>query len=87
MHGTLVYSNTGISSTNGVVSIGQHTSCVKLWNQNTGTTAAVKFNGQYIVAIPHTSDGGPHVYHEICGDYTTLEILTAGCTISVIALG
>ena len=87
MHGTLVYANTAINSTHGVINLGQHTDCVKLWNQSETTSAAVKFNGQYTVVIPHTSANGTHVYHEVCGDYTTLEVLTASCTISVFAIG
>lgn len=87
MHGTLVYANTGISSTNGAVSIGQHTTCLRLWNQNNTTIASVKLNGKYTIAVPPSPAGGSHIYHEICGDYTTIEVVTAGCTISVYAIG
>lgn len=87
MHGTLVYANTGISSTDGVVNLGQHTDCVKVWNQNNTTAASIKLNGQYTVVIPPSPAGGSHVYHEICGDYTTIQVLTASCTLSVFAIG
>jgi hypothetical protein len=88
MHGSsLVYANTAINSTHGVINLGQHTDCIKLWNQSETTSAAVKFNGQYTVVIPHTSNTGVHSYYEVCGDYTTIEVLTASCTISVYAIG
>jgi hypothetical protein len=87
MHGSLVYSSTGITSASGVVNFGQHTSCVQVANLNSTTDAVIKLNGQYQILIPHTPNQSYGNYVEICGDYTTIEVITASCTIPVIAIG
>lgn len=87
MHGSLVYSTTGITSANSVVSIGQHTTCLKVANLNSATDAVIKLNSKYEILIPHTPNQSYGNYVEICGDYTTVEVLTANCTIAMYAIG
>ena len=87
MHGSLVYSTTGITSANSVVSIGQHTTCLKAANLNSATDAVIKLNSKYEILIPHTPNQSYGNYVEICGDYTTVEVLTANCTIAMYAIG
>jgi hypothetical protein len=87
MHGSLVYSSTGITSANGVISIGQHTDCVKVVNLNSSTDATIKLNNKYQILIPHTPNQAFGNYVEICGDYTSIEVLTANCTVAVYAIG
>jgi hypothetical protein len=87
MNGTLVYTDTSVISTDGLQSINRHTSAIYFWNQNSTTTAIVVLNGIYQVAIPPSPSAGSHVYHCIPGDYTTYQVSTASCTLSVYAIG
>lgn len=87
MHGSLVYSTTGVTSANGVISINQHTDCLRAANLNSTTDAVIKLNNQYQVLLPHTPNQSYGNYIEICGDYTTVEVLTANCTIAMYAIG
>lgn len=87
MQGTLVYSNTGLTSVNSVVSIEHHTSCIYLMNISDSTDSTVKLNGKYQVYVHHTPNQSSSRYIEIPGDYTTIEVLTANTTIAVYAVG
>ena len=87
MNGSLVYSDTAITSTDGVVSIGHHTDYLFVWNQSSSTDAIIKLNGKHEVAIPHSPASGARMYHKIPGDYTTLELITTSVTISAYAIG
>jgi hypothetical protein len=87
MNGTLVYSDTAVTSADSVVSIGRHTIKIAFFNTNNTTSAEVKLNNQFTVLIPHSPANGSHVYHEIDGDYTKYEVLTAGVTLAVYAIG
>ena len=87
MNGSLVYSATNVASTDGVISIGHHTSALYLWNKSNSTSAIVLLNGKHQVAVPHTVDQGSHIYHVIPGDYTTIEIITASCPFALYAIG
>jgi len=85
--GSLVYSNTGITSSSGVVNIGSHTNAIHLCNLNSTTSASVNLNGRYTVLCPHTPSQSSARYIQIFGDYTTVEVLTANCTIALFAIG
>lgn len=85
--GSLVYANTGITSTNGVVSMGAHTNAIHVCNMNSTTDATVKLNGQYSILLPHIPNQSFAGYVQIFGDYTTIEVLTANCTVAVYAIG
>lgn len=87
MHGTLVYANTAIDSTDGVINLGQHTDCLYIWNKSNSTSAIVELNGSYQVYIPHSPDQGSHSYHTIPGDYTTIKVVTAVVDLAVFAVG
>jgi len=82
---TLVYSNPAATSADGVVSLNHHTDSIYFMSQSLDF-ADVKLNGKYIVRIGH-GQVEAHFYNEIPGDYTTFEILTAGVTLSVFAVG
>ena len=87
MNGSLVYSDISVVSTDGSQSLNHHTSAIYFWNQNSSTTATVVLNGIYQIAIPPSPANGTHAYHCIPGDYTTFQISTASCTLSVYAVG
>ena len=82
---TMVFSMPDVTSANGVVSIGRHTSQIAFMNQGSDF-ANIKLNGQFTIKIGHGQQEA-HFYNIIDGDYTTFEILTANTTISVYALG
>jgi hypothetical protein len=87
MHGSLVYSNTAINSTHGVVNFGYHTHKIYVHNKNSTTNAEIKLNGKYVIHVHHTPNQAVGIYMEIPGDYTTIEVLTAGVDIAVMAIG
>lgn len=82
---TLVYSNPNVTSADGVINIGRHTSEVGFMNQSSDF-AEIKLNGQFTVKIGHGQQEA-HFYNVFRGDYVTFEVLTANTTISVYALG
>ena len=85
-YNNLVYSNTAVTSTDGEVSIGKHTSSIKLINTHASTNAIVRLNGgPRSVLIPAISSGGGYV--ELPGDYTSFEVLTSSVTLAIIAFG
>jgi hypothetical protein len=84
---TLVYSNTGATSTDGEVSVGRHTSSIKFYNSSNATDAVVQVNGGPLrVLIPSTAEGNAG-YVELYGDYTKYEVITSGVTVAVMAFG
>jgi hypothetical protein len=84
--GTLVFSNTALTSASGAVSVGSHTRVIKIFNTHATTNAIVKLNGGPLtVLVPAINSGGG--YLEIHGDYTTIEVVTASVTVAVIAFG
>lgn len=84
---SLVYSDTAITSADGEISIGRHTSSIKFYNASTTTDATIKINGGPLsVLIPSTSEGNAG-YVELYGDYTKFEVVTAGVTIAAMAFG
>jgi hypothetical protein len=84
--GTLVFSNTGLTSANGAVSIGRHTDSIRVLNTHATTDAIVKLNGGPLTILaPAINSGGG--YLKIDGDYTTIEVLTANVTVAVMAFG
>jgi hypothetical protein len=87
MEASLVYSDTSVSSTDGTISVGHHTSSINFLNLNTTTDAVVKLNGQYSVVIPKAPSGGGWDYTEIFGDYTKFEVVTANVSLAVFAVG
>lgn len=82
---TMVFAMSNVDSTNGVVSIGRHTSQIAFMNQGSNFVE-IKLNGKFTIKIGHGQQEA-HFYNQIDGDYTTFEILTAGETLSVYALG
>jgi len=80
---TIVYSNTGVSSTDGEVSLGHHTDAIYLYNTHASTDASVTFNGNRSVLIP----AGGTAYVCVPGDYTKFEITTASVTLAVYVVG
>lgn len=82
---TMVFSMPDVTSADGIVSIGRHTSQIAFMNQG-NDFVNIKLNGQFTIKIGHGQQEA-HFYNAIDGDYTTFEILTANTTISVYALG
>lgn len=83
---TLVFSNTALTSASGVVSVGRHTSLLKILNTHATTNAVVKLNGGPLtVLVPAINSGGG--YLEIHGDYTQIEVVTESVTLAVMAFG
>jgi hypothetical protein len=79
---TLVYSNKNLVTADGAVSIGQHTSDIYVYNKG-ASDVDIKLNGFYTVLIPAESTE----YVQIGGDYTSIEVVTAGSAVAVFALG
>ena len=83
---SLVFSRTALTSADGAVSIGRHTSLIKLLNQDPTTNAVVKLNGGPLtVLVPAINSGAG--YLTVDGDYTSVEVVTAAVTIAVMAFG
>jgi len=87
MYGSLVFSDTAIASTDGVISFNHHTSAVHVLNTNTATDATIRLNGLHQIVIPHTPVQSCGIYVCIPGDYTNIEVLTASVSLSVFAVG
>ena len=82
---TMIFAMANVTSANGVVSIGRHTSQISFMNQG-ADFADIKLNGTFTIKIGH-GQVEAHFYNSIDGDYTTFEVLTANTTISMYALG
>ena len=82
---TMVFSMTDVTSADGVVSIGRHTSQIAFMNQGSDFVT-IRLNGKFDVKIGHGQQEA-HYYNQIDGDYTTFEVVTTGDTVSVYALG
>lgn len=82
---TMVFSMPNVSSTDGVVNIGYHTSEIGFMNQS-DIFVEIKLNGKHVIKIGH-GQVEAHSYNVFAGDYTTFEIMTSGATLSMYALG
>lgn len=82
---TLVFSMPDVTSTDGEISIGRHTSQIGFMNQS-ADYAEVKLNGKFTVKIGHGQNEA-HFYNVFDGDYTKFQVLTANVTLSMYALG
>lgn len=77
----IVYSNT--AATEGFYAIQRHTKCIHFINLHNSTNATVRLNGgPHEIVIPAGKN-----YVEVEGDYTSFNILTAGVTLGVFAIG
>lgn len=81
----MVYANTLVTSANGVINIGRHTSQIAFMNQSIDY-ADIKLNGNFTIRIGH-GQVEAHFYNIIDGDYTTFQIMNANVDIAVYALG
>lgn len=82
---TMVFAMANVTSTDGVVNIGCHTSQISFMNQS-ADFADIKLNKKFVIKIGH-GQVEAHFYNSIDGDYTTFEVLTANTTVSMYALG
>jgi hypothetical protein len=82
---TMVFAMADVTSADGVVQIGRHTSQIAFMNQDL-EFAYVKLNGHFTIKLGHGQQEA-HFYNTIDGDYTTFQILTANVTLSMYALG
>ena len=82
---TMIFSMTDVTSADGIIHIGRHTSQIALMNQG-ADFATIRLNGKFDVKIGHGQQEA-HFYNIIEGDYVTFQVLTEGDTLSVYALG
>lgn len=82
---TMVFSMPNVTSADGVVSIGYHTSEIGFMNQS-DLFVEIRLNGKFIIKIGH-GQVEAHAYNVFAGDYTSFEIITGSATLSVYALG
>lgn len=87
MYGSLVFTNTAITSANNTISFNHHTSSVYVLNRDNTVDATIKLNGIYQIVVPHTPSQSTGHYLCIPGDYTTIQVITANVTLSVFAVG
>jgi spore coat polysaccharide biosynthesis protein SpsF (cytidylyltransferase family) len=79
----IVYTGTAVTSAAGPVSIQRHTKCIHFINLHNSTNAVVRLNGgPHEIVIPANKN-----YVELEGDYTSFEVITAGVTVAVYAIG
>lgn len=87
MEGSLVYTNINLTDSAGVVNFAHHTTAVYIANRETNSWVDVKFNGgPHIVSVPDVQ-GHSHGYVCIPGDYTSIQVITAGGAVAVYAIG
>lgn len=85
--GHIVYTNGNLTTGDGEVSVGQHTSEVYIANFDTASWVQVKLNGgPHSVWVPPAPASG-HTYMCIPGDYTKLQVVTAASAVRVFAIG
>ena len=82
---TMIYANPSVSSADGVVNIGHHTSQIGFMSYSL-EHCRVKLNGKFIINVAHGQIQA-HFYNVFDGDYTTFEILTPDVELAVYALG
>lgn len=81
----MIYAAVAVTSADGVVKIGRHTSQIAFMSQSVDY-ADIRLNGIFVIRIGH-GQVEAHYYNVIDGDYTSFEVLTAGVTLAVYALG
>jgi hypothetical protein len=82
-YGSIVHSRTSVDSTANAVLTGSHTHFISFFNTHASTNAVVRLNGgPREVLIPAGKN-----YVEIKGDYTSYQVITAGVTLAVFAIG
>lgn len=86
MSSHIVYSSTSVSSTAGLVQLGQHTDAIYFLNLDNSTNAEVRLNGgPHVIIVPHSNHKMGYV--KVPGDYTSFQILTASVPLAVFAVG
>jgi hypothetical protein len=82
----MVYSKLNATSTDGVISVGNHTDAIYFLNTNYEDYVQVELNGgpHVVVLRKHSKD---HEYSQFIGDYTSFRVLTAGAIVAVYAVG
>lgn len=83
----IVYSNTAVTSAANTVTIGQHTDAIYFINKNHNDFVEIKLNGgPHTIVLPDIN-GHYHGYVVVPGDYTSFQVMTAGATVAVYAVG
>lgn len=86
MSAHIVYSDLSVSDTDGEISIGQHTHAIYFMNLNHNDYVEIKLNGGphkiYVRKHDKLND-----YSEFIGDYTRFQVMTAGASVAVYAIG
>lgn len=82
----IIYSGE-IDDTDGVVTLPGHTYEIYLINKDYNGWVQVKLNGgPHNVFLPD-AQGHSHPYVKVPGDYTKVQVMTAGATIAIYAIG
>lgn len=82
----IVYSNTAVNSTHGVVELNHHTDEIAFMNKDYNHFVEIKLNGgPHIIVLPENSKNEDYI--KIPGDYKTFEVLTATANVAVYAVG
>lgn len=82
----IVYSNTGVTSASGAISIGQHTDAIYFMNKDYNHFVEVRLNGgPHVIVLPEANK--TENYIKVPGDYTSFQILTESATVAVYAVG
>lgn len=82
----VIYSNGALTDSAGEVEFNGHTTELYIANKDTNAWVEVKLNGgPHSVWIPD-GNGHQHGYTRIPGDYTRIQVMTAGATVAVYAI-
>lgn len=82
---SMIFAMTDVTSADGVVHVGRHTSQIAFMNQGSDFVT-IRLNGKFDIKIGHGQQEA-HFYNIIDGDYPTFQVMTDGDTVSVYALG
>lgn len=82
----IIYSGE-VSDTDGEVTFPGHTYAVYMINKDYNDWVQVKMNGGPHSVLLADANGHAHAYTEVPGDYTKIQVMTAGATIAVYAIG
>lgn len=85
-NGQVIFTNSNLTDGDGQVSLTQHTMRLYIANNDGESWVEVKLNGgPHSVFVPPVGTS-PH-YIEVPGDYTKIQVMTAGSAIRIYAVG
>lgn len=87
MHGSIVYTNTAVTSLSGEVSLNHHTSAIYFVNRDYNDWVTIKLDGGPHQIVLPDANSHAHLYVKIPGDYVKFQVMTPGATVAVFAVG